>query len=48
VCSIRSAAGNCYRAGQFCREADLGRSTTDASGRSITCRMVSGRPHWQY
>lgn len=48
VCGIRSNAGNCYRAGQFCRNADLGRSTTDASGRRITCRMVSGRPHWQY
>lgn len=48
VCSIRSNAGNCYKAGQFCRKADLGRTTTDASGRSITCRTVSGRPHWQY
>jgi hypothetical protein len=48
VCSIRSNAGNCYKAGQFCRNADLGSTTTDANGRSITCRMVSGRAHWQY
>ncbi|MYS22302.1 MULTISPECIES: hypothetical protein [unclassified Streptomyces] len=46
VCSIRSNAGNCYRAGQFCRKADLGATTTDASGRSITCVMESGKPHW--
>jgi hypothetical protein len=45
-CSIRSAAGNCYKRGQFCRNADLGRTTTDANGRSITCIMESGRPHW--
>lgn len=48
VCSIRSNAGNCYTAGQFCRKADLGASTTDASGRRITCKMVSGKPHWHY
>lgn len=48
LCSIRSAAGNCYKAGQFCRKADLGRTTTDAAGRAITCEIVSGRPHWHY
>ncbi|WP_143172480.1 hypothetical protein [Actinacidiphila paucisporea] len=48
VCSIRSNAGNCYTAGQFCRKADLGATTTDAKGRSITCVMESGRPHWHY
>ncbi|MFJ8478103.1 hypothetical protein [Kitasatospora sp. NPDC094011] len=46
-CEIRSNAGNCYAAGQFCRNDDLGRSTHDANGRMITCRMVSGKPHWQ-
>ncbi|MBO1416518.1 hypothetical protein [Streptomyces sp. FH025] len=46
-CEIRSNAGNCYAAGQFCRDADLGRSTHDANGRMIYCRMVSGKPHWQ-
>ncbi|AEW99704.1 hypothetical protein SCATT_p15110 (plasmid) [Streptantibioticus cattleyicolor NRRL 8057 = DSM 46488] len=48
MCGIRSNAGNCYRAGQFCRKADLGRTTTDAEGRAITCGMESGRPHWHY
>ncbi|MEV7773857.1 hypothetical protein [Kitasatospora sp. NPDC086791] len=46
-CDIRSNAGNCYEAGQFCRNGDLGKSTHDAAGRVITCRMVSGKPHWQ-
>ncbi|WBP90931.1 hypothetical protein [Kitasatospora cathayae] len=46
-CEIRSSAGNCYAAGQFCRNDDLGRSTHDANGRVIYCRMVSGKPHWQ-
>ncbi|MET8541755.1 hypothetical protein ABZW03_14040, partial [Kitasatospora sp. NPDC004799] len=46
-CEIRSNAGNCYEAGQFCRNADLGKSTHDAGGRVIYCRMVSGKPHWQ-
>lgn len=48
LCSIRSNAGNCYKAGQFCRKADLGATTTDANGRDITCEMVSGKPHWHY
>ncbi|MFB8237017.1 hypothetical protein ACFC58_10765 [Kitasatospora purpeofusca] len=46
-CEIKSNAGNCYKAGQFCRDADLGKSTHEAGGRVITCRMVSGKPHWQ-
>ncbi|MEV7186007.1 hypothetical protein [Kitasatospora sp. NPDC093102] len=46
-CEIRSNAGNCYEAGQFCRNADLGKSTHEAGGRVIYCRMVSGKPHWQ-
>ncbi|MBM9435233.1 hypothetical protein [Actinacidiphila bryophytorum] len=48
LCSIRSNAGNCYKAGQYCRKADLGRTTTDADGRAITCKIVSGQPHWHY
>ncbi|MGW3046160.1 hypothetical protein ACWC9T_40710 [Kitasatospora sp. NPDC001159] len=46
-CEIRSSAGNCYAAGQFCRNDDLGKSTHDAGGRVIYCRMVSGKPHWE-
>jgi hypothetical protein len=47
-CTIVSAAGNCYKAGQFCRNADLGKTTDDANGRLLKCAMESGRPHWQY
>ncbi|MFI9363790.1 hypothetical protein ACIG5E_22465 [Kitasatospora sp. NPDC053057] len=41
-CEIRFSAGNCYAARQFCRNDDLDRSTHDADGRVIYCRMVSG------
>lgn len=48
TCSIRSNAGNCYRAGQFCRNADVGATTTDEAGRAITCGLSSGRNRWHY
>ncbi|MFB6619286.1 hypothetical protein ACFCV9_34535 [Streptomyces sp. NPDC056367] len=47
-CEIVSNAGNCYKAGQFCRKADLGRSTHAANGRLIYCRMDGTQPRWQY
>ncbi|GAA2622109.1 MULTISPECIES: hypothetical protein [Streptomyces] len=37
-CYPRSNAGNCYRAGQICRKADVGSSGRDANGRAIHCR----------
>jgi hypothetical protein len=49
ACSIRANTGNCYNAGEFCRPSDVGKSTTDAAGRAITCGYESGsRPHWHY
>ncbi|MFF3217134.1 hypothetical protein ACFYYB_41770 [Streptomyces sp. NPDC002886] len=48
VCEIVSNAGNCYKAGQFCRKADVGRSTHAANGRMIYCRMDGAQPRWQY
>ncbi|MGW2842741.1 hypothetical protein ACWCWD_33755 [Streptomyces sp. NPDC001493] len=48
MCSIRSNAGNCYRAGQFCRSTDVGATTTDEAGRAITCSLSSGRNRWHY
>ncbi len=48
TCSIRSNSGNCYTAGEICRRRDLGKTTTDAAGRSITCALESGQPHWHY
>ncbi|MEV4937381.1 hypothetical protein [Streptomyces zaomyceticus] len=37
-CYPLSNAGNCYRAGQICRKADIGTSGRDAKGRAIHCR----------
>ncbi|WP_393058342.1 hypothetical protein [Streptomyces sp. LN549] len=48
LCSIRSNAGNCYHAGQFCRKADVGATTTDAAGRKITCGYEAGANRWHY
>ncbi|MGW0855702.1 hypothetical protein [Streptomyces sp. NPDC002690] len=48
TCGIRSNAGNCYRAGQFCRNADVGATTTDEAGRAITCSFSSGKNRWHY
>ncbi|MFF9194030.1 hypothetical protein ACF09L_02370 [Streptomyces sp. NPDC014779] len=38
-CYPLSNAGNCYRAGQICRKADIGTSGRDARGRAIYCRQ---------
>ncbi|MFI5667078.1 hypothetical protein [Streptomyces sp. NPDC051704] len=48
TCEIVSNAGNCYKAGQFCRKADLGRSTHAENGRLIHCRLDGSQPRWQY
>ncbi|MGJ5754737.1 hypothetical protein [Streptomyces puniciscabiei] len=48
LCSIRSNAGNCYHAGQFCRRIDVGATTTDAAGREITCDYEAGANRWHY
>ncbi|MFI8261410.1 hypothetical protein [Streptomyces sp. NPDC085665] len=48
ACEIVSNAGNCYKAGQFCRKADLGRSTHAENGRLIHCRLDGSQPRWQY
>ncbi|MFF3806307.1 hypothetical protein [Streptomyces sp. NPDC002032] len=47
-CEIVSNAGNCYNAGQFCRKADVGRSTHAGNGRMIHCRQDGGQPRWGY
>ncbi|MEV4434822.1 hypothetical protein [Streptomyces sp. NPDC049585] len=46
TCEIRSSAGNCYKAGQFCRKADVGATTHDATGRLLTCGGDGSRPRW--
>lgn len=45
---ILSPSGNFYRAGEFCPTADLGESTVDSHGTSITCITESGGHHWHY
>ncbi|MFH8786877.1 hypothetical protein [Streptomyces roseoverticillatus] len=47
TCELRSSAGNCYKAGQYCRTADVGASTHDAQGRLMSCGG-SGKPRWHY
>jgi hypothetical protein len=46
TCSIVSAAGNCYAAGEFCRNSDHGAATTDASGTPLTCSPSGSRRRW--
>ncbi|MET8297553.1 hypothetical protein [Streptomyces sp. NPDC005180] len=48
-CYPRSNAGNCYKAGQICRKADIGTSGRDAGGRAIHCREDSSvGQRWGY
>lgn len=47
-CSIVSNSGNCYQAGQFCRNSDHGASTTTASGSRITCSYSGSAWRWTY
>lgn len=48
TCSIVSSSGNCYSAGQFCRNADHGSVTTTASGARIKCTYRSNAWRWSY
>ncbi|MFI9333848.1 hypothetical protein [Streptomyces althioticus] len=48
TCSIVSNAGNCYQAGQYCRNSDHGATTTTAGGARITCRYSSNAWRWSY
>ncbi|MEV4557682.1 hypothetical protein AB0K51_11870 [Kitasatospora sp. NPDC049285] len=46
-CHPLSNAGNCYKAGQYCRATDHNVEGTDASGRAIRCLDDSGW-RWKY
>ncbi|MFI0860789.1 hypothetical protein ACH4RA_11025 [Streptomyces smyrnaeus] len=48
TCSIVSSSGNCYSAGQFCRNSDHGAVTSTASGRKIKCAQSSNAWRWTY
>jgi hypothetical protein len=43
---IMDPHGGYYSAGEYCPERDVGRSTLDASGHTITCILESGQYHW--
>ncbi|MEU9344728.1 hypothetical protein AB0D74_26385 [Streptomyces sp. NPDC048278] len=47
-CTITSNAGNCYSAGQFCRNSDHGAVTTTAGGTKIECSYSSNAWRWTY
>ncbi|MFJ7948294.1 hypothetical protein ACIQ6K_32330 [Streptomyces sp. NPDC096354] len=47
-CSIVSNAGNCYQAGQFCRNSDHGALTTTAGGARIKCAYSANAWRWTY
>ncbi|MCX4827506.1 hypothetical protein OG746_01970 [Streptomyces sp. NBC_01016] len=46
ACEIVSSAGNCYSAGQFCRNADVGSTTHAENGRIIKCASDGSRNRW--
>ncbi|MCX4910963.1 hypothetical protein [Streptomyces sp. NBC_00878] len=48
TCSIVSNSGNCYSAGQFCRNSDHGADTTTADGTKIKCAYSSNAWRWTY
>ncbi|MBB5799282.1 hypothetical protein AB0E64_15590 [Streptomyces caelestis] len=48
TCSIVSNSGNCYQAGQFCRNSDHGAATTTAGGTRITCAYSANAWRWIY
>ena len=48
TCTIVSNAGNCYSAGQFCRNSDHGAVTSTAGGRKIECKYSSNAWRWTY
>jgi hypothetical protein len=47
-CSIVSNSGNCYSAGQYCRNSDHGAVTTTESGARIKCAQRSNAWRWTY
>ncbi|MGW0845051.1 hypothetical protein ACWD26_33935 [Streptomyces sp. NPDC002787] len=48
TCSIVSNSGNCYSAGQFCRNSDHGAVTTTENGTEIKCAYSSNAWRWTY
>ncbi|WP_019549233.1 hypothetical protein [Streptomyces sulphureus] len=47
-CTLVSNSGNCYSAGQYCRNSDHGATTTNEAGRTIKCTYSSNAWRWTY
>jgi hypothetical protein len=46
-CHPTTPSGNCYEPGEYCPEADAGTTGVAGDGKTIVCRLVSGRYHWE-
>jgi hypothetical protein len=46
-CHPTTSTGNCYEPGEFCPTADAGMTGLAGDGKTITCKLVSGRYHWE-
>jgi hypothetical protein len=46
-CHPTTSTGNCYEPGEFCPTADAGMTGVAGDGKAITCKLVSGRYHWE-
>jgi hypothetical protein len=47
ACHPTTSSGNCYEPGEFCPTADAGMTGVAGDGKVITCKLVSGRYHWE-
>lgn len=47
ACHPTTSTGHCYKAGEYCSNADHGMTGTDASGDAITCEDVNGTWRWE-
>lgn len=46
--ALATPAWGAPNAGQFCKNAESGLTTTANNGRQVTCTLESGRYHWAY
>lgn len=47
ACHPTTSTGHCYKAGEYCSDADHDMTGTDASGNPITCEDVNGTWRWE-
>jgi hypothetical protein len=46
-CYPKTPSGGCYEPGEYCPTADAGMTGVAGDGKTIVCRLVSGRYHWE-